>query len=69
LIPLSMESCRILITSIRYLPNLDNSLTVKNGSVITWQHINLQGEYDFSEENLKNPIEFELPELLDLQVL
>ncbi|NDY71056.1 Tn3 family transposase [Desulfobacter hydrogenophilus] len=40
--------------------------TIKNGSVITWQHINLQGEYDFSEENLKNPIEFELPELLDL---
>jgi hypothetical protein len=37
--------------------------------VITWQHINLQGEYDFSEENLKNPIEFQLPELLDLQVL
>ena len=33
-----------------------------------WQHINLQGEYDFSEENLKNPIEFQLPELLDLQV-
>lgn len=30
--------------------------TIKNGSVITWQHINLQGEYDFSEENFKNPI-------------
>ena len=43
--------------------------TIKKGSVITWQHMNLQGEYDFSEENLKNPIEFELPELLDLQVL
>ena len=42
--------------------------TTKNGSVITWQHINLQGEYDFSEENLENPIEFQLPELLDLQV-
>lgn len=43
--------------------------TIKNGSVVTWQHINLQGEYDFSEENLKNPIEFQLPELLDLQEL
>jgi TnpA family transposase len=43
--------------------------TIKNGSVITWQHINLQGEYDFSEENLKNPIEFQLTELLELQVL
>lgn len=43
--------------------------TIKNGSVIIWQHFNLQGEYDFSEENLKNPIQFHLPELLDLQVL
>ncbi|MFT5728103.1 MAG: hypothetical protein ACI8PB_002255 [Desulforhopalus sp.] len=43
--------------------------TIKNGSVIIWQHFNLQGEYDFSEENLKNPIQFQLPELLDLQVL
>jgi len=42
---------------------------IKSGSVVAWQHINLQGEYDFSEENLKNPIEFQLPELLDLQVL
>jgi TnpA family transposase len=43
--------------------------TIKNGSVIIWQHFNLQGEYDFSEENLKNPIQFQLPELFDLQVL
>jgi TnpA family transposase len=42
--------------------------TIKSGSVVIWQHINLQGEYDFSEENLKNPIKFSLPELLDLQV-
>ncbi len=41
---------------------------IKNGSVIAWQHINLQGEYDFSEEVLKNSIEFQLPELLELQV-
>jgi len=26
--------------------------TIKNGSVVAWQHINLQGEYDFSEETL-----------------
>ncbi len=43
--------------------------TIKSGSVVIWQHINLQGEYDFSEENLKNPIEFQLPKLLDLQGL
>lgn len=42
--------------------------TIKNGSVVAWQHINLQGEYDFSEEVLKNSIEFQLPELLELQL-
>ena len=38
--------------------------TIKNGSVVAWQHINLQGEYDFSEEILRDSIEFKLPELL-----
>ncbi len=42
---------------------------IKNGSVVAWQHINLQGEYDFSEEMLKDFIEFQLPELLKLQVV
>ncbi len=42
---------------------------IKTGSVVAWQHINLQGEYDFSEEVLRNSIEFKLPELLDLQVV
>ena len=42
--------------------------TIKNGSVVAWRHINLLGEYDFSEERLKNSIEFSLPELLELQV-
>jgi len=41
--------------------------TIKNGSVVAWRHINLQGEYDFSEEKLKDSIEFSLPELLELQ--
>ncbi len=41
---------------------------IKNGSIIAWQHINLQGEYDFSEEILKDSIEFKLPELLELQL-
>lgn len=41
---------------------------IRSGSVIAWQHINLQGEYDFSEEILKDSIEFRLPELLELQV-
>jgi TnpA family transposase len=42
--------------------------TIRNGSVVVWRHINLQGEYDFSEESLKDSIEFPLPELLKLQV-
>jgi hypothetical protein len=29
----------------------------------------LQGEYDFSEDVLKNSIEFSLPEILELKVL
>ena len=27
---------------------------IRNRSVVTWKHINLQGEYDFSEEKLKD---------------
>jgi hypothetical protein len=42
--------------------------TIKNGSVVVWQHINLQGEYDFSEETLKDSIEFKLPELLEVKI-
>ena len=40
--------------------------TIKNGSPVAWQHINLQGEYDFSEEILRDPFNFRLPELMDL---
>ncbi|MCP4267931.1 MAG: hypothetical protein GY777_20570 [Candidatus Brocadiaceae bacterium] len=31
---------------------------IGNGSVVAWQHINLQGEYGFSEESLKDSIEY-----------
>ena len=41
---------------------------IKSGSVVAWQHVNLQGEYDFSEEILKNSIKFRLPELMELQI-
>ena len=36
--------------------------TIKNGSMVAWHHINLQGEYDFSKKVLKDSIEFKLPE-------
>ena len=29
---------------------------IKNGSVVTWQHINLHGEYDFSDEKLQDSV-------------
>lgn len=42
--------------------------TIKSGSVVAWQHVNLQAEYDLSEEILNNSMKFRLPELLELQV-
>jgi hypothetical protein len=42
--------------------------TIKNGSIVSWQHINLQGEYDFSDKHLKDAIDFKKSELLDLCV-
>ena len=42
--------------------------TIKNGFIMTWQHINLQGEYDFSEKTLENSYDFRLTEILDLKV-
>ncbi len=39
---------------------------VKAGSVVAWQHINLHGEYDFSEENLRDSIGLDAPKILEL---
>jgi len=41
---------------------------IKQGSIITWQHINLHGEFDFSDENMNKTFPFSLPKILDLQV-
>ncbi|MEI7998857.1 MAG: Tn3 family transposase [Candidatus Omnitrophota bacterium] len=41
---------------------------IKNGSVVLWQHVNLQGEYDFSDDALKNSLNFSLPKLIQLEV-
>lgn len=37
---------------------------VKEGSIITWRHVNFYGEYDFSDEKLKDSIGFNLPEIV-----
>lgn len=42
--------------------------TISNGSVVAWGHINLQREYDFSENIWKDSIEFRLTDLLELQI-
>ena len=34
-----------------------------HGSVISWQHINLLGEYDFSDEKLRDSVGIQPPKL------
>lgn len=42
--------------------------TFKNSSIITWQHINFHGEYDFSEEKTRDSIGFDLPKILSFKL-
>jgi hypothetical protein len=37
--------------------------SIKHGSVVSWQHINLQGEYDFSDEKLQDSIGLDIPKI------
>jgi TnpA family transposase len=47
----------------------DNMLEViKNGSIVVWKHINLLGEYDFSEKILNRKLKFDIPKILELNV-
>jgi hypothetical protein len=36
-----------------------------HGSAVSWQHVNLLGEYDFSEERLRDTVGIKPPKLLD----
>jgi TnpA family transposase len=36
---------------------------ISNGSIITWQHVNLLGEYDFSEERLQDSVGIKPPNI------
>ncbi len=40
---------------------------IQNGSMVIWQHINFQGEYDFSDTKLKEALNFNLEELMEVQ--
>jgi len=44
-------------------------LAVRNGSVVTWQHINLHGEYDFADEKLQDSIRLHASVMLAANVL
>jgi hypothetical protein len=39
------------------------SQAIANGSVVSWQHINLLGEYDFSDEKLQDSVGIKPPKL------
>lgn len=41
--------------------------SIKHGSMITWQYVNLQGEYDFTK-HAANYIPFDLTKILALKI-
>lgn len=41
---------------------------VQQGSVVSWQHVNLHGEYDFSDEKLQDSVGLRLPSALGLRM-
>lgn len=41
---------------------------VQNGSVVSWRHVNLHGEYDFSDEKMQDSIGLHIPPALALSV-
>jgi len=40
---------------------------IRDGSVVTWQHVNLHGEYDFSDEKLQDSIGLDLTKIEGLK--
>ena len=36
---------------------------IANGSIVSWQHINLLGEYDFSDDKLEDSVGIKPPKL------
>jgi TnpA family transposase len=44
-------------------------VAVRNGSVVTWQHINLHGEYEFSDEKLQDSVGLSAPRILAMSGL
>lgn len=42
---------------------------LRNGSIVTWNHFNLQGEYDFSEEKLQDTMGLRVSDIMQLREL
>ena len=42
---------------------------IKKSSIVIWRHINLLGEYDYSDEKLNTITPFQLPKILELKLL
>jgi hypothetical protein len=40
----------------------------QNGSIVHWHHLNLHGEYDFSEERLRDSVGLDLSKILAVDV-
>ena len=38
--------------------------SIKHGSVVSWQHVNLHGEYDFSDDKLQDTVGLNLPKIV-----
>jgi hypothetical protein len=41
---------------------------LKQGSIVPWHHLNLHGEYDFSEEKLQDSVGLDLSQILAVDV-
>ncbi len=41
---------------------------IKNGSILVWHHINQLGEYDFSDEKIKDSVGFDFRKILNLKI-
>ncbi len=41
---------------------------VKHGSVVSWCHVNLHGEYDFSDEKMQDSVGLHMPPALALSL-
>lgn len=41
---------------------------IENGSILVWHHINLFGEYDFSDDNFKDNVGFDFKKILNLKI-